>query len=165
MFRCFFMNRAWLHWSVLGSIAILLVTWFQVQLDVKINKWFGEFYNAIQQALSNPGQVSVEELLSYLVTFAQIAGVYIVIAVLLEFYVQHYVFRWRTAMNDHYMRHWDQLRHIEGAAQRVQEDTMRFARIMEGLGVSFLRSIMTPIRFPATAVGAKQRFYNDPVVR
>ena len=43
-------------------------------------------------------------------------------------------------MNDYYMARWKQLRHIEGASQRVQEDTMRFAGIMEGLGVSMIDS-------------------------
>jgi peptide/bleomycin uptake transporter len=42
---------------------------------------------------------------------------------------------------------WKQLRHIEGASQRVQEDTMRFAGIMEGLGVSMIDSVMTLIAF------------------
>ena len=50
-----------------------------------------------------------------------------------RFFVSHYVFRWRTAMNNYYMANWPRLRHIEGASQRVQEDTMRFARTMEGL--------------------------------
>jgi peptide/bleomycin uptake transporter len=50
-------------------------------------------------------------------------------------------------MNDYYMAHWHKLRHIEGAAQRVQEDTMRFARIMESLGVDFMRSLMTLAAF------------------
>ena len=66
---------------------------------------------------------------------------------LLDFFVSHYVFRWRWAMNDYFMSHWDQLRVVEGAAQRVQEDTMRFARIVEGLGVSFVSSMMTLIAF------------------
>ena len=35
----------------------------------------------------------------------------------------------------------------EGASQRVQEDTLKFARIMEGLGVELLRSIMTLVAF------------------
>jgi peptide/bleomycin uptake transporter len=60
------------------------------------------------------------------------------VLVLLDFFVSHYVFRWRTAMNNYYMEHWPQARSVEGAAQRVQEDTMRFARIVEGLGVSFV---------------------------
>lgn len=50
-------------------------------------------------------------------------------------------------MNDYYMSHWQKLRNVEGAAQRVQEDTMRFAGIMEGLGSAFVSSIMTLIAF------------------
>ena len=35
----------------------------------------------------------------------------------------------------------------EGASQRVQEDTLKFARIMEGLGTELLDSLMTLIAF------------------
>lgn len=147
MFRSFFLNRQWLPWSLFGSLLILIATWYKVQLDVQINEWFGDFYNTLQIALSQANSVTFEEFLSKCLAFANIAGIYILIAVLLEFFVRHFVFRWRTAMNDYYMGHWHKLRHIEGAAQRVQEDTMRFARIVEGLGVAFLRSVLTLIAF------------------
>jgi peptide/bleomycin uptake transporter len=42
---------------------------------------------------------------------------------------------------------WGKLRKIEGASQRVQEDTMRFATIMEDLGVSFVDAILTLVAF------------------
>ena len=132
MFKSFFANRHWLHWSALGSAVILIVTWYKVQLDVRINEWFGDFYDTLQKALAEPGAVQFEDFLTKCFTFAEIAGIYVTVAVLLEFFVRHYVFRWRTAMNDYYMSYWHQLRHIEGSAQRVQEDTMRFARIVEG---------------------------------
>lgn len=141
------MNKKWLHWSAAGSITILVVTWYKVQLDVQINEWFGSFYDLLQKALATPNSVTFEEWLAGCLTFIEIAALYIVIAVTLEFFVRHYVFRWRTAMNAYYMSYWDQLRHIEGAAQRVQEDTMRFARIVEGLGVSLMRSLMTLVAF------------------
>ena len=147
MFRSFFANRRWLHWSALGSAAILVVTWYKVQLDVRINEWFGDFYDTLQKALAEPGAVEFQDFLVKCFTFAEIAGIYVTVAVLLEFFVRHYVFRWRTAMNDYYMSYWHQVRHIEGAAQRVQEDTMRFARIVEGLGVAFIRSVMTLVAF------------------
>ena len=147
MFKSFFANRRWLHWSALGSAAILIVTWYKVQLDVRINEWFGDFYDTLQKALAEPGAVQFEDFLTKCFTFAEIAGIYVTVAVLLEFFVRHYVFRWRTAMNDYYMSYWHQLRHIEGSAQRVQEDTMRFARIVEGLGVAFMRSVMTLVAF------------------
>jgi peptide/bleomycin uptake transporter len=50
-------------------------------------------------------------------------------------------------MNDYYMANWPRLRSIEGASQRVQEDTMRFSTTMEGLGVNLIDSVMTLIAF------------------
>jgi peptide/bleomycin uptake transporter len=45
------------------------------------------------------------------------------------------------------MGHWQHLRGVEGASQRVQDDTMRFTSTLEGLGVSFIDAIMTLIAF------------------
>ncbi|WP_417685992.1 peptide antibiotic transporter SbmA [Roseibium sp.] len=147
MFRSFFKSPKWFLWAYIGSVLILGVTWYKVQLDVQINEWFGSFYDIVQKALSEPGSITFEEYMKEMMTFFRIAGIYIVIAVILDFFIKHFIFRWRTAMNDYYMSHWQAVRHIEGASQRVQEDTMRFARIMEGLGVSFMRSVMTLIAF------------------
>ncbi|MBD8876399.1 peptide antibiotic transporter SbmA [Roseibium polysiphoniae] len=147
MFRSFFQNPKWFLWAYIGSVLILGVTWYKVQLDVQINEWFGSFYDIVQKSLSEPGSITFPEYMAEMMTFFRIAGIYIVIAVILDFFIKHFIFRWRTAMNNYYMSHWQVVRHIEGASQRVQEDTMRFARIMEGLGVSFMRSIMTLIAF------------------
>ena len=68
-------------------------------------------------------------------------------SVMNAFVTSHYTFRWRTAMNDYYTANWQRLRHIEGASQRVQEDTQRFATIMEGLGASLIDALMTLIAF------------------
>lgn len=147
MFRSFFFDKSWAVWSWLGSVIILLATWYKVQLDVQVNEWFGDFYNAIQQALTNPGSVQAEDIYGYLWVFLRISATFIAVAILLEFFMRHYVFRWRTAMHNYYMANWDKVRHIEGASQRVQEDTMRFANIVERLGVSFLRSLLTLLAF------------------
>ena len=50
-------------------------------------------------------------------------------------------------MANYYHENWNKARLTEGASQRVQEDTLKFARIMEGLGVELLRSLMTLIAF------------------
>ncbi|MEC6906369.1 peptide antibiotic transporter SbmA [Photobacterium piscicola] len=147
MFKSFFLDRRWFLWSIVGSAIILYVTWYKVQIDVEVNEWFGSFYDLIQKALAKPNAVTFDEFLAGCIEFFNIVSVYIIIAVILDFFVRHYVFRWRTAMNDYYMKHWDKISHIEGASQRVQEDTMRFARIVESLGVSFMRSLMTLVAF------------------
>ena len=47
----FFTNKKWFLWSWLGSIIILGSLWVQVKIDVKINEWFGVFYDMIQLSL------------------------------------------------------------------------------------------------------------------
>ncbi len=146
----FFIERnRWYWWAVVGSAVILLVTYFQVQLGVYINNWYGDFYDMIQLALSERGvsNVTSEEFYGKLITLLYILIPNILLLVLFSYFTQHYVFRWRTAMNEYYMTHWGALRTIEGAAQRVQEDTMRFASIVESLGSAFISSIMTLIAF------------------
>ena len=146
MFK-FFTQKKWHLWSIGGTIVILLATWYQVQLDVRINEWFGEFYDTLQKALTEPNSVSEKEFIKYLFTFAKIAAVYILVVIFRDYFTSHWTFRWRTAMADFYHDKWNNASSIEGASQRVQEDTLKFARIMEGLGAELLRSLMTLIAF------------------
>ena len=160
----FLAPHRWFRWSVVASSAIIFVTWFQVQLDVMINNWFGTFYDLVQQALGKPGEVTADRYYSQLATFLSIALVYITVAVVTRFLVSHYIFRWRTAMNDYYVANWPRLRHIEGASQRVQEDTMRFATVMEGLGVNMIDSLMTLIAFLPILWGLSASVTELPII-
>ena len=147
LFWYLYSPHPWQNWSILGSALILFATYFQVQVSVAINNWYGPFYDLIQTALARSAPVTIGQFYAELVTFAGIAFVAVAMGVMTRFFVSHYIFRWRTAMNSYYMANWPRLRHIEGASQRVQEDTMRFASISEGLGVSLIDSVMTIIAF------------------
>ncbi len=137
----------WQWWSIVGSAFILFSTYYSVQVSVAINNWRRPFFDGVQSALSPNSKVTTAELYTLMLQFAEIAFVAIFIYVITRFFVSHYIFRWRTAMNDFYTSQWPQVRRIEGASQRVQEDTMRFATIMEGLGVSMVEAIMTLVAF------------------
>ncbi|MEN8351279.1 peptide antibiotic transporter SbmA [Acinetobacter towneri] len=139
-------NHPWQRWSVWGSAFILFNIWFGVQVNVVVNAWYNPFYDLIQKMLSSGGG-DVNELYAGVLTFLYIAMVAVTLMVLNLFFVSHYVFRWRTAMNNYYTAHWEKLRHIEGASQRIQEDTMRFARTMETLGVNLVEALMTLLAF------------------
>jgi len=152
MFR-FFTEKKWLLWSWLGSIAILSSLWIQVEIDVKINEWFGSFYDMIQRALAEPNAITAAEYWSGLLSFITLAAVYVGIAVVVSFFTAHYLFRWRASMVEWYHSVYDKARTIEGAAQRVQEDTIKFSRIMEGLGTSFIESIMILVQFVPILLG------------
>ena len=98
----FFIERnRWYWWAVCGSALILLVTYFQVQLGVYINNWYGDFYDLIQLALSERGvsNVSSEQFYGQLLTLLYILIPNILLLVLFSYFTQHYVFRWRTAVS------------------------------------------------------------------
>ena len=159
-----FSPHPWQRWSILGSALILFTTYFSVQVSVAINAWYGPFYDLVQKGLTTPGAVSAADFYWGLVDFAGIAFLAITIGVLSLFFVSHYIFRWRTAMNDYYMSHWPRLRHIEGAAQRVQEDTMRFSTTLEQLGVSLVRSVMTLIAFLPVLFTFSEKVNELPII-
>jgi peptide/bleomycin uptake transporter len=137
----------WARWSVWGTALIIFMTWLQVQVTVAINAWYGPFYDLVQSALGHIGHVTLADFFGELLVFAKIALVSVSAGMVTLFFASHYVFRWRQAMNDFYVAHWPLLRTVEGASQRIQEDTMRFSTTVEDLGVSLVNSVMTLIAF------------------
>lgn len=154
----------WQNWSILGTALIVFVTWFMVQVSVAINAWYAPFYDLIQNALSAPHKVTLSQFYNGIGVFLGIALIAVLVAVMNNFFVSHYIFRWRTAMNEYYMAHWQRLRHIEGAAQRVQEDTMRFSTTLEDMGVSFLNAVMKLIAFLPILVTLSAHVPELPIV-
>jgi peptide/bleomycin uptake transporter len=152
MFR-FFKLKKWFLWAWGGSATILISLWLQVQIDVKINEWFGTFYDMIQKALAEPNSITIEEYWGGLISFITLAAIYVGIAVLVSYFTAHFLFRWRTAMVEWYHSVYNYARTIEGASQRVQEDTIKFSRIMEGLGTSLIESVMVIVEFLPILLG------------
>ena len=146
MFK-FFTSKKWFLWAYLGSFVILSSLWLSVQIDVKINEWFGGFYDMIQKALGTPNAITMNEYLDGLYSFGKLAALWILLGLATSFLTSHFLFRWRTSMVEFYHSVYDKARTIEGASQRVQEDTIRFSRIMEGLGTSFIESVMILIEY------------------
>jgi peptide/bleomycin uptake transporter len=154
----------WFAWSVLGTALIIFYTYFNVQLSVAINAWYGPFYDLLNEALTKSRKVEISELYYSLLTFAGLATVFVVVVSIMRFFVRHYIFRWRRAMHEFYMTHWAKLRGVEGASQRVQEDAMQFARAMEIQGVSFVSAFMTLIAFLPILYGYSVHITELPIV-
>jgi len=144
MFRSFFKNRRWFVWAYGGAALLLLALSVQVELTVKINEWYGGFYNILQKATEH----EVSELWQEMLKFARIAFPYVLIATMTSYFTRIYAFKWREAMTFSYVEKWQQVdEEVEGASQRLQEDIYRFARIFESLGLQVMRAIMTLIAF------------------
>ena len=153
----------WFLWSVLGSALIVFLTYYSVQVGVAINNWYGPFYDLVQAAVSKSRPVTAMEFWVGIGQFLNIALVFVVIRSLMQFLINHYVFRWRTAMNDFYVLNWQTLRKVEGASQRVQDDAMKFAENLEDLGTRFIDSVMTLIAFLPVLMGYSKYVTEIPI--
>jgi peptide/bleomycin uptake transporter len=145
--QIFAKDHPWKIWSIWGSAFIVFFTYFSVDISVAITYWRGPHYDLLVKALSVPGTMTITqwEIYASAFIFFELASVYIVMAVFATFFISHYLFRWRNAMTDYYYSHWKRVRNIEGASQRIQEDTMRFSTTMEDLGTSAVQAFMTLI--------------------
>jgi peptide/bleomycin uptake transporter len=155
-------NRRWFWWSVVGSVTIIEFVFFNVQINACLNDWYGSFYNLIQTAISAPNTVSLDAYLAQIATVVVVLVPAITAQVLNLFFDAHYVFRWRRAMNFYYMANWQHIREIEGASQRVQEDTQNFSSIVENLGLSLIDSVMTLLVFLPLLWGLSQQITELP---
>jgi len=144
VFRSFYKSREWFIWAYGGAFVLLLALYFQVELTVRINQWYGSFYNILQKATEH----EVAELWAEMLKFAKIAFPYVLIATVTAYFTRIYAFKWREAMTFAYVEKWQQVEEeVEGASQRIQEDIYRFARIFESLGLQVVRAIMTLFAF------------------
>jgi len=151
MFK-FFTTRKWFLWSWLGSIVILSSLWIQVKIDVKINEWFGQFYNMIQKALAKPNSITIEEYWSSLFSYITLAGIYVAIMVVISFFTSHFLFRWRASMVEWYHSVYDSARKLR-ELRKSSGGYIKFSRIMESLGTSLIESIMVLIQFVPILLG------------
>ncbi|RWX78701.1 peptide antibiotic transporter SbmA [Neorhizobium lilium] len=140
-------GHPWSNWSIWGSAFIIFIAYFVVQISVALNNWRGPFFDLFQRALEKQPGITAWQFYDLQLRFLEIGMISVAMNIITSFFTSHYVFRWRTAMNDFYLSKWDKLRHIEGASQRIQEDTMRFASIVESLGVYLVNSVMTLVIF------------------
>ena len=163
MLRSFFLEKKWRLWAWGGLLLLIVSLWFQVQMTVAINVWYGKFYDLLQNAgdyVDKPQEgiqlffsqlISLEYILNGFegdLSFVVIAFPYIFLAIFTGWFTRIYGLRWREAMTFNYIPKWQAVEsEIEGASQRIQEDCNRFARIIESLGLQVIRAFMTLIAF------------------
>ena len=150
MLTSFFCTRKWLLWSWGGLFILLSSLWLQVSLTVAINEWYGGFYDLMQNSATyfDRSQVGIDLFYDKLYDFCILAMPYVIIATITNWFTRVYGLRWREAITFDYLPKWRNVTEdIEGASQRIQEDTHKFAEIIENLGLQIVRSIMTLIAF------------------
>ncbi len=157
-------NPRWRWWAVLGTVTIVEVVYFNVQVSAWLNNWYNGFYDLIQRALGAPNTVPLEDYMGEIWSAATVIVASTIFAVVNAFFLGHYLFRWRRAMTFYYMANWQTVRTVEGAAQRIQEDTDNFSSIVENIGDSIVGSVMTLLVFVPILWGLSEKIPAYPWV-
>ena len=144
MLKSFFLSKKWRLWAWGGFAFIIGSLLAQTYIDVKINQWYKEFYDLLQKATER----DVSEFYDGLYLFMKLAIPYVIIYTITNYFTRLYAFRWREAMTFAYMPYWKNVdTKVEGASQRIQEDCMNFAKIVESIGLQIVRALMLLIAF------------------
>ena len=134
-------------WRARGLLAFVIgLNFASVYLLVRINSWYNEFYNALQQYAQGSFWPLVGE-------FTALAFLYIIIAVYAVYLRQMLQIRWRTWMTDRYLAGWMQHQvyyrlqvlgsDTDNPDQRISEDINQFVSLTLQLLLGFLKQLTT----------------------
>jgi len=144
MLKSFFLNKKWALWAWGGFAFIILSLLAQTYIDVRINEWYKGFYDLLQK----PEENSISDFYDGIFLFLKLAIPYVIIYAITNYFTRLYGFRWREAITFAYMPYWKKVdSKVEGASQRIQEDCMNFAKIVESIGLQVVRALMLLIAF------------------
>ncbi|AJC84326.1 putative transporter [Campylobacter peloridis] len=144
MFKSFFMSKKWAIWAYVGLFFLLGSLLAQTSINVAINEWYKEFYDVLQDAKNH----SIDDFYLFIRQFLYLALPYVLIATITQYFGSIYAFKWREAMTFEYIEFWKKKDdNIEGSSQRIQEDIYNFSKIIESLGLAFVKALMTLIAF------------------
>ncbi|MCX2683080.1 putative transporter [Campylobacter sp. MIT 21-1685] len=119
-----------LNKSSLAYYQFLLKTFFQTQ-SIAMKQYY-----------------DINDFYTLIIVFLCIALPYVIIATINIYFASIYAFKWREAMTFSYLQFWkNKDDNIEGSSQRIQEDTYNFSKIVESLGLAFIKALMTLIAF------------------
>lgn len=122
----------------------------EVYINVLLNKWNNDFYNALQA-------IDKKAFVAALIRFSYLAFSYIVIVVYKVYLNQMLQIRWRRWMTGYYQQRWLQGQNYyrmqlagnsaDNPDQRISDDIGQFVDLTLGLSLSLLSSIVTLFSF------------------
>ena len=137
-------------WAYSGLVLILGHALLRAYIKKLMNAWMGRFYD-IGGAASEVSSGDVDSLhrgqtqvTALLLEFGLLCIPGILIHPAFKLVTNRWVLSWRLALIDSYITRWDPNSIVvENAAQRVHEDTSRFARGLQTCAVVLLDSVLT----------------------
>lgn len=138
--RCAVRAGAWC-----GLVCFVAHQAFRAWVSYRLNDFYGRFYDALGESGSGEELEGLrQDVMQRLVEFVWIVVPVVVVHPVATLLRNFWLYGWRVAMVRSYLRRWCLCGDvIEGAAQRVHEDTQRFADAWHGFFALGLESLIT----------------------
>lgn len=148
LIKPYWVSSEWkVAWGLL--ITIVAINLCVVWINVKLNKWNAQFYNALQSK-------DVHEFPNLLMQFSALAFGFIILAVYGRYLRQMLGFRWRQWLTDRILGQWlgdrafyrierDHL--ADNPDQRITDDLQSFATTTLALSLDLLSTVVTLVSF------------------
>lgn len=174
MLREFFCVKKHIWWAWGGMALIVVHAVYKAWLAVRFTAWYRDFYDVMQAAAAavheaasgdrmseldeigtkdelgsnRIGATSLADVYAQLLTFCELAVPAAIVHPIAIWFQSQYALNWRLALVNSYLVRWEgSSSTIEGASQRVQEDTQRFAEGLELACVTILDTVFTLVIF------------------
>lgn len=144
---------AQLAWAWAGLLSIVLHALFRAWVKYLLNEWYSEFYD-LGGSASEVGsgdalalEAGASEVRSLLRKFALICLPQLIVHPVFKLVTNRWILSWRLVLVESYLRRWRADGTVENGAQRVHEDSQRFARGLQTFCVVVLDSVLTLVVF------------------
>ncbi|MDA9633301.1 hypothetical protein N9S81_00010 [bacterium] len=144
-------------WAWVGLVIFVGHAVFKATLKMRLNGFYERFYDSLQDAAEWPsGEVEEEdhlfrkreEVTQHLIDFSLIVAPAVFVHPFAKFVSSNWVLHWRLALIDSYLDAYNVNKPaIEGASQRVHEDTLKFVSGLYTCFAVFFDSVLTLIVF------------------
>lgn len=142
--------------AYIGLVVFVAHAVYRAIVKSMLNDWYGDFYETAGNAATvndSNIQTNRSEMVHLLYKFAQIAMPSVIINPLVRFLLSRWQLAWRISLMKSYLGQWDvTATPIEGAAQRVHEDSKRFEEGVSGCLSTLLDAIFTLLVFAPVLV-------------
>ncbi|MFM0052577.1 ABC transporter ATP-binding protein/permease [Caballeronia grimmiae] len=134
-------------WGLL--VAIIAINMTVVWINVRLNSWNADFYNALQNK-------NVRDFPHLLLIFTGLAFAYILLAVYGRYLRQMLAFRWRQWLTNRFLEQWlgdrafyriERDRLADNPDQRISDDLQSFATTTLTLSLDLLSTLVTLVTF------------------
>jgi len=165
MLKEFFWSASWRTTGVAwgGFVVVVGYAYFLASVKARLNDFYSTFYDLLQRGGDvDPPSGEYEDtyadyraqVASELYKFAMIVMPLVSATPACKWARSAWAFLWRTALMRAYLEAWDTQREpIEGASQRLHEDTQRFASGLEGCLITLLDAVFTLCVFTPILLG------------